>query len=180
MNRRTAGMLLLTLCFSLPSANAKEEATVAGSRVAVPILRVGDRALLDAEKTGAAFGWKLKVVTPGKLITFCRTSGCIPVRLGKVKFKRVEKRLFVDAAALGKALGFSIRIDKGKIRLVKLDASKRESTTTPAYNARWGTGRGFRQGQTLPDIPLVDLEGREVRFSKFLGRQYIIYCWASW
>ncbi|MGF1581816.1 MAG: TlpA family protein disulfide reductase [Gemmataceae bacterium] len=50
----------------------------------------------------------------------------------------------------------------------------------PAYNAEWGQGRGFRVGQTLPDIPLYDLDGKEVRFSKYLGKQYIVYAWASW
>ena len=50
----------------------------------------------------------------------------------------------------------------------------------PSYNAEWGEGRGFRPGQTLPDIPLTDMQGREVRFSQFLGKRYIIYCWASW
>lgn len=40
--------------------------------------------------------------------------------------------------------------------------------------------RGFEPGQTLPDIALTDLEGREVRFSDFLGKQYLLYGWASW
>ena len=50
----------------------------------------------------------------------------------------------------------------------------------PGYNAQWGRGRGFRKGDTLPDIPLVDVAGNEVRFSQFLGKRYILYCWASW
>lgn len=40
--------------------------------------------------------------------------------------------------------------------------------------------RGFEPGQTLPDIALTDLEGKEVRFSDFLGKQYVLYGWASW
>jgi len=40
--------------------------------------------------------------------------------------------------------------------------------------------RGFEPGQTLPDIALTDLEGGEVRFSDFLGKQYLLYGWASW
>lgn len=40
--------------------------------------------------------------------------------------------------------------------------------------------RGFEIGQTLPDIPLLNLEGEEVRFSEFLGQQYVLYGWASW
>ena len=47
-----------------------------------------------------------------------------------------------------------------------------------------GTGfaqdRGFEPGQTLPDIALVDLDGKEVRFSDFLGKRYVLYGWASW
>lgn len=49
-----------------------------------------------------------------------------------------------------------------------------------AKEASGGAGRGFGVGQTVPDIPLVDLQGKEVRFSEFLGKRYIIYCWASW
>jgi peroxiredoxin len=40
--------------------------------------------------------------------------------------------------------------------------------------------RGFEKGQTLPDISLINLEGEEVRFSDFLGKQYVLYGWASW
>ena len=48
------------------------------------------------------------------------------------------------------------------------------------YTSDWPEGRGFGIGNTVPDIPLVDLEGNEVRFSKFLGKRYVLYCWASW
>ena len=44
----------------------------------------------------------------------------------------------------------------------------------------WPEGRGFEVGQTLPDIPLINMEGDEVRFDQFLGKRYIVYCWASW
>ena len=40
--------------------------------------------------------------------------------------------------------------------------------------------RGFAKGQTLPDIALINLEGEEVRFSDFLGKQVVLYGWASW
>lgn len=43
-----------------------------------------------------------------------------------------------------------------------------------------GKGRGFGIGQTVPDIPLTNMEGEEVRLSQFLGKRYILYCWASW
>ncbi|MEM7599854.1 MAG: hypothetical protein AAF357_00385 [Verrucomicrobiota bacterium] len=55
-----------------------------------------------------------------------------------------------------------------------------DHTESPAYHAEWGPGRGFNPGQTLPDIPLIDLDGEEVRFDRFLGKRYILYGWASW
>jgi hypothetical protein len=58
--------------------------------------------------------------------------------------------------------------------------SAAEPAEVPAYNAPWPKGRGFGVGQTVPDIPLINLKGEEVRFSRFLGKQYIVYCWASW
>lgn len=48
------------------------------------------------------------------------------------------------------------------------------------YAQTWPEGRGFEVGDTIPDIPLVNLEGDEVRFSEFLGKRYVLYCWASW
>ena len=52
--------------------------------------------------------------------------------------------------------------------------------TCLALSARAEKPRGFDIGNTLPDIPLVDLDGVEVRFSEFLGQQYVLYGWASW
>lgn len=57
---------------------------------------------------------------------------------------------------------------------------KRSSKVPMQYTQDWPEGRGFDVGKTIPDIPLVDLEGNEVRFSKFLGKRYVLYCWASW
>ena len=54
------------------------------------------------------------------------------------------------------------------------------STNSYAYADEWQEGRGFDVGDTVPDIPLVDLDGGEVRFSEFLGKRYVLYCWASW
>lgn len=54
-----------------------------------------------------------------------------------------------------------------------MPASAQETTKFPK-------GRGFKVGETLPDIPLYDMDGKEVCFSKYLGKQYILYCWASW
>lgn len=57
-----------------------------------------------------------------------------------------------------------------------------ESATESGYDytADWPSGRGFEVGDTVPDIPLVDMNGDEIRFSNFLGKRYVLYCWASW
>ena len=173
----------VVLMLFLPSSAAfavDRVATVSGSDARIPFLKSGESVLIDAAETAKTFNWRLKIVRPGKLIAFCRDSGCVPVRLTTVKTETVGNRLFVEATAIGKALSFSVEVKKGKVKLVKRAVAKDESDGLPAYNAKWGSGRGFRLKQTLPDIPLVDLQGNEVRFSKFLGKQYIVYCWASW
>ncbi|MEX0717520.1 MAG: hypothetical protein WD066_13085 [Planctomycetaceae bacterium] len=167
------------------------------------VLRGDDTVLLDFSAAARAFDWEPKVPLPGKLATVCRTGKaeyCVPVRLVEGKFRDTPGGLFVEADLLGKALGFTVEAQDGGLLLTARpvardegaadDAAERapsadpESRATdaapPAYNAAWGEGRGFQVGQTLPDIPLYDLEGNEVRFSRFLGKQAIVYCWASW
>jgi len=71
--------------------------------------------------------------------------------------------------------------DDGRVRLQLSEKSAiSDVNDVPAYNADWGPRRGFRQGDTVPDLPFVDLDGNEVRFSQFLGKRYILYCRASW
>ena len=56
------------------------------------------------------------------------------------------------------------------------------TTSTTAQSKKvqpWPKDRGFNVGQTVPDIPLYDMKGNEVRFSRYLGKQYILYVWAS-
>lgn len=48
------------------------------------------------------------------------------------------------------------------------------------YGQAWPEGRGFKVGDTVPDIPLTDMDGKEVRLSEYLGKRYVLYCWASW
>lgn len=177
---RNATVVLILFLPSSVSFAVDRVATVSGSNAKIPFLTSGESVLIDVSETAKAFKWRLKIVRPGKLITFCRDSGCVPVVLTTVKSETVGNRLFVEATAIGKALSFSVQMNKGRVRLIKLVAAKNKSDGLPAYNAKWGKGRGFRVGQTLPDIPLFDLRGNEVRFSKFLGKQYIVYCWASW
>jgi hypothetical protein len=177
-------IVVLSAVVASQAKAADPVATVAGSKSQVKTARQGSKLLLHAGEAARAFGWEAKVVTPGKLLTLCREGEgglCIPLLLKKAVNRTIDKELFVEAAALGRALRF--RIDEGGGKVVLIPAKNTpadENADLPAYNAAWGKGRGFRTGQTLPDIPLYDLNNKEVRFSKFLGQQYIIYCWASW
>jgi uncharacterized sulfatase len=137
---------------------------------------------MDAAKV---LDYELEIVRPGELLTFCRVSSgghCIPVRLSPENHRGKGWELMVSAPILQSALRFRIVREGEKCLLLPKEAA--ESTGTgeqvPAYNAQWGPGRGFRVGERVPDIPLVDLDGNEVRFSRFLGKRYILYCWASW
>jgi hypothetical protein len=56
-----------------------------------------------------------------------------------------------------------------------LGAEKEAALTDP-----WPEGRGFAVGQTVPDLAFYDMKGNEVRFGSFLGKRYVLYCWASW
>lgn len=177
----SAGSLLAGIMNSATAAD--NTATVAGSSEQVRVAGADSKLLLHVGDTAKAFGWKPKVVTPGKLLVLCKggdDSRCVPVQLGNLTTRQTPKGLFVEAVALAKALRFDV-VESGDgvtLRLTKNSAT--EDADIPAYNADWGKGRGFRVGETLPDIPLYDLDGNEVRFSRFLGKQYIIYCWASW
>ncbi|MEX0704782.1 MAG: hypothetical protein WD069_21975 [Planctomycetales bacterium] len=173
-----------------------DSARVAGSDRRVAALRSETGTLLDFAAAARAFDWEPKVPSPGRLATVCRTGKaeyCVPVPLVEGKFRETPDGLFVEAESLGKALGFTVATEDGTLVLTARPANAAKTAATdqpfadsgeqsapPAYNAAWGEGRGFQVGQTLPDIPLYDLDGNEVRFSRFLGRQTIIYCWASW
>ena len=116
----------------------------------------------------------------GTLVTLCRGTVCVPFRLDSVKHRKTKDGTFIDASALGDALNFSIGMKNGAVRIIPGAGPAEGRLTVPAYHDKWGARRGFRRGQTLPDIPLYDLKGSEVRFSSFLGKKYIIYVWASW
>ena len=157
--------------------------TVAGSDKRIVALREVKTLLLHADDIGKAFDWEVKVVSDGKLITFCRERAggvCIPLQLNKIMTRKTKRGLFIDAEVLARTLRFEIELKGERITLRKRSAPNSEVSAAPAYNAAWGKGRGFRPGQTLPDIPLYDMAGKEVRFSQYLGKQYVIYCWASW
>ena len=180
--------LWLSLTFTAALAGAAEvapqetSARIVGARNLVAYRRVDGALLLDAKATAEAFGWTAKVVSPGKLLTICRDEAggvCIPVRIAGEKHTIDRGRLFVDAAALARALRFAVDDRDGSVTLRPTTQTRTEEDP-PAYNAAWPEGRGFGVGDTLPDIPLYGMDGKEVRFSQFLGKQYILYCWASW
>lgn len=78
-------------------------------------------------------------------------------------------------------MGFNVTQRNGEVFLVAAaDTKVSGNQKVPGYNDAWGKGRGFREGQTLPDIPLINLKGEEVRLGQFLGKQYVLYGWASW
>lgn len=182
--------LIAAICFCASSAFAQDRfASVADSDARIPLIRNGKTLYLHAEKTARAFGWKAALVKLPKeegqtgLLTICREEEggiCIPLRLGKVKFLKRGEDLFVESAALAEALRLRVRMRGGNVTLQPSGERREPESEIPAYHADWGKDRGFRPGQTLPDIPLYDLDGNEVRFSTFLGKQYILYCWASW
>ena len=158
-------------------------ATVSGSDARIQLERQSSLLFLNVGEAARAFGWLAKIVTPGKLLTICRDEKdgvCVPLRLSRIKTLKRESVLFVEATVVAQALRFRIDDDGDRVTLKPELETRTGDPVTPAYNAAWGAGRGFRIGRTLPDIPLYDMQGDEVRFSQFLGRQYILYCWASW
>ncbi len=146
--------------------------------------RIEDTVFLNCADVASALDLEFKVIQPGRLVTFCREgdeSFCIPVQLTKDNHRSQGSVTLVGASSLSRALRFKVVDAGGKIVIERqTDGTAADETTAPGYNADWGPGRGFREGNTLPDIPLVDLEGNEVRFSQYLGKRYILYCWASW
>lgn len=147
--------------------------------------RTSDSVFLNCEDLANRLDLDFKIVTAQRLVTFCQRGAggiCIPVRLNAVNHVYAGEEVLIAADTLASALRFRV-FDVGKkvtISRQLIPANGSLKYETPAYNTAWEEGRGFRQGDTLPDIPLVDLQGNEVRFAQFLGKRYILYCWASW
>ena len=157
-------------------------ATVPGHASQVAVKQIEGALLLNLQQTAAAFGFTAKIVAPGKLVVLCRDEEqelCVPIRLDAVQSASGDQGLYVEADALARTMGFSVQKTENRISLLPRSPQALHRQVA-AYNANWGPGRGFEVGQTLPDIPLYDMQGREVRFSRFLGQKYILYCWASW
>ncbi len=143
-----------------------------------------DVLFLNAADVASLLKLKLEIVRPGQLLTFCREGDggiCIPIRLTADNHRGTGKNLQLTDAVVRSSLQAEAVEEAGSIRINPLQPpAVSDAGAAPGYNAAWGTGRGFRQGDTLPDIPIVDMDGNEVRFSEFLGKRYILYCWASW
>jgi hypothetical protein len=166
-----------------PERAGSFEVRVEGTRETVTAVRSGKILLLKAKPLAIVLGQEAKVVSEGKLLTFCQTGDeefCVPVSLRNVVTVGKGDDLFVEAAVVARALRLEIEDRKGVVTIRRSTAKRSDEDDIPAFNAAWAEGRGFRAGQTLPDIPLMDMDGQEVRFSQFLGKRYIIYCWASW
>jgi len=179
MNRRHWPCVLGLILFSTATATAAEPADP------IRFARDNNVLYLNAADLARSLEFDLKIVDPQGLVTFCRDQDggvCIPIRLTRENHKRVGEQLLIAADTVSRALRFRV-IDTAE----RITIEPRIEPTTnvveeaaPGYNAPWGRGRGFRKGETLPDIPLVNVAGNEVRFSQFLGKRYILYCWASW
>ena len=181
MNCRHKALLIGLILAATAAAGAQP-----GQPARVRSARAGDRLLLNAADLAGALGFELKVVEPGRLVTFCRDQQegglCIPVRLEEGNYGQEDEQLLIAADVVRRALQFRVIESGGRVTVEAIGekATRDDPRRSPGYNDHWGPGRGFGRGQTLPDIPLVDMAGSEVRFSQFLGKRYILYCWASW
>lgn len=172
---------IVTAAFLALVAQTPASVAAPAKTTSLPIVTDGNASLVSVTEFAKALGWEAKEVTPGKLVTLCKGDLCVPLQLQEIKHKKVNGKLHADATALAKALKASFKRE-GNRAVFSPNATDTTdgSSSVPAYNAAWGKGRGFRKGQTVPDIPLYDLDGKEVRFSAFLGKQYLIYIWSSW
>jgi hypothetical protein len=148
----------------------------------VKVKRIDGIVFLNALDVANTLEYKLETLQDGHLLTFCRGGQgdgvCVPVQLSTSNHRIADGDLYLASADVSAAMQVQIFGEGEHVRLSALPANN--AANVPSYNAAWGKGRGFGVGDTLPDIPLMDMDGNEVRFSKFLGRKYILYCWASW
>lgn len=168
----------------VPDLNEVSVATVKGTDQSVGTLRDGDTVFLSVADVARVLDWKIREVHPGKMLAFCRQGNeevCVPLRLDMVDKKQVADQWYVAAEDLTFALGFSIQTNADHVVIDKQPITNYpDGLVVDSLTSNWKRGRGFETGQTLPDIPLIDLSGGERRFADFLGKRYILYCWASW
>lgn len=168
---------------ALSAAPKADVAAVQDSEKRVELKQHDGIDLLQVNQAAAAWNWTIKIVGEGdkRLIAVCRDTICIPLPLKGSVHIETKAGIFIDAKKLGRVMGFALTRNNNRVVLVPADDDAKPSDSdSAAYHDAWGKDRGFRKGQTLPDIPLVDLDGQEVRFGNFLGKQYVIYGWASW
>ncbi len=173
---------IVFLC-SVSRAGHAATASVKDSNKTVSLQWKDQTPLLHVEQTADVWGWTIKMIGQDerRMVGICREAICIPVALKSAKHGVFKDALYLDAKLLGRAMGFDVNVEGKKVTLSRSQPTqKTQRIDVPAYHDDWGKQRGFRKGQTLPDIPLIDLDGNEVRFGRFLGKQYIIYGWASW
>jgi hypothetical protein len=171
-------VFLIVLACGAHWAFAAQYATIVASGQTIALQKRGSAVLLNADQVAKAYGWRGKSVAKLTWVA-CKKDRCVPVSLTKGMHETKDGVLWIDAGVLGRALGFTVRSRNGRIELIVAKAQP-AIAAVPSYHTDWGSGRGFKNGQPLPDIPLVDMEGKEVRFGQFLGKRYIIYGWASW
>lgn len=167
-------LLLATVCL-MANANALAQQ---------PLNTVvdGDECFVSAADLAAALNMKLETFPQNKMLTFCSSGAdaiCIPVRLTETNSRSRNSEIFLLKSKAESTLLVSISV-KGKTAFATPKDPTEPIDLTEGYNSAWPAGRGFNLGETVPDIPLVDMKGQEVRFSEFLGKRYILYCWASW
>lgn len=151
----------------------------------VSVVTESGRSYVHAVELGTAIDLEFKVVQTAKLATYCSVGEdaiCIPLQLNTDNYLLQAETSYLSIDLVEEALSVTIAVD-GKTAVVSVEADGTptdKASSVAGYNADWPEGRGFRPGNTVPDIPLTVVDGREVRFSEFLGKRYILYCWASW
>ncbi|GAB5441811.1 MAG: hypothetical protein Fues2KO_21600 [Fuerstiella sp.] len=137
----------------------------------------------NADAVADQLDLKFELVERAGLGTFCSRmppATCIPVRLNSETHVRKSDAVFLRVTDLQTALSIEVEFADEKLTVRRRSLGASDDVASSTYHAAWGKGRGFNVGQTVPDIPLLDMNGKEVRFSRFLGKRYILYCWASW
>lgn len=157
--------------------------SAANAQQTVSLLQQDSKTFLSCNDLSTVLGMEFKVVTPGKLATFCSVGAdalCIPVRLNESNHRTADDDVFLLQTEAKSVLSLEVSVKDGKAHVIRATSDAAPTTTSGGFNSPWPEGRGFDVGQTVPDIPLIDMNGDEVRFGSYLGKRYILYCWASW
>ena len=158
--------------------------TPANAQQVVSLLQQDSKTFLSCNDLGKVLEMDFKVVMEGKLATFCSAGPdalCIPVRLSESNHRIAADDVFLLLTDAKSILSIDVNVNAGSALVTRSSSATMPATTASGgFNSPWPEGRGFSIGQTVPDIPLIDMNGNEVRFGNYLGKRYILYCWASW